>query len=439
MLKGHIEIELHNHKTGSREKIEQDNLITNAVTKISNNLIGRNQAATTFMPLTTNALGGVMLFTDPLTENANNLAFPTSNLIVGFAGQTVNTTSKFMGSINSLETGPIEDGFMTVWDFSTAQANGLLSSMALTNYRVGTGSLFNPVASYGSFGNGQSVIGRTEDYVISTGGLNIYHKDLPLKDYLVNFTPSVNGSAIEATSDQIEQQSGKTYSSSTQWMNGNDGYIYYLRNTSGNIEIERFDDSDFTYDGVRLLGTNYPNNYNFCNNIYVQNSIIYVFNWSSTSTHSIQVSAWEWDDESITLNHLFSYSIEDESFALSSDNNYQYRKVFVGKDGGIIICAPLTQSTYGAQKVIVVQSRPLDMGEYITGENVIFNDIQLAPSSIMECRYNYDGIVSHAFTASNNLNEYITSNYLGTICNFSQPFEKTNTSSMKVKYSLINR
>ena len=153
MLKGHVQIDLHNHKTGLTERIEQDNLITNAVEKLVNASVGRNKTASTFLPLSTKTLGGVMLFEDPLTESVNNTIFPYSNKLIGYAGRTANNSSRQMGSLNAIETGPIENGYSNVWEFSSSQANGTISSMALTNSIIGNGSILYPFYDYTIFAN----------------------------------------------------------------------------------------------------------------------------------------------------------------------------------------------------------------------------------------------------------------------------------------------
>ena len=40
MIKGHVQVDLHNHKTGLRDRIEGDNMITNAMNYVIPNVIG---------------------------------------------------------------------------------------------------------------------------------------------------------------------------------------------------------------------------------------------------------------------------------------------------------------------------------------------------------------------------------------------------------------
>ena len=78
-MKGHTKIELFNAKTGELEKsYEKDNLVTNAVKYLIawQTMAGRSMNESVF-PIAKNALGGLLLFDNTLTEDADNIAFPS--------------------------------------------------------------------------------------------------------------------------------------------------------------------------------------------------------------------------------------------------------------------------------------------------------------------------------------------------------------------------
>ena len=105
MLKGHISIELTNHETGEVQRIEKDNMITNALNYIIPNWVGAGaQVNGAIMPLHQKALGGVMLFDTPLTENADNIFFPSEAHLVASAGQVQNSSNPMKGSKNVSES-----------------------------------------------------------------------------------------------------------------------------------------------------------------------------------------------------------------------------------------------------------------------------------------------------------------------------------------------
>lgn len=132
MIKGHVQVDLHNHKTGLRDRIEGDNMITNAMNYVIPNLIGAGISASEIMPLCQRVLGGIMLFDGKLTEDKNNIFFPSEAHLVASAGRNVNTEYADRGSLNYAESYETDTGFQSVWDFSTSQANGTIGSLALT-------------------------------------------------------------------------------------------------------------------------------------------------------------------------------------------------------------------------------------------------------------------------------------------------------------------
>lgn len=154
-LKGTTKIELTNVKTGQKEVIEKDNLVTNAVPSI----LGDNPFAwklksaynTAYvsgdmLPLCPNLFGGILLYEDAIPEDVNQLYAQSTNKLVGYSSNNVNDKTDIMrGSMNLNESGELEDGsgYRFVFDFTTAQANGTISSVGLT-------SKWGGMAGYGS-------------------------------------------------------------------------------------------------------------------------------------------------------------------------------------------------------------------------------------------------------------------------------------------------
>lgn len=133
-MKGHTKIILTDVKTGKQEIHEDDNLVTNALDKITNICMSMNRAPNSdLLPIATNALGGIMLFDDTLTENATNIHFPVDAHLVGYGAQDMNTDDKYRGSYNAMESGKTDTGYVSVWDFGTSQANGTIKSVARTH------------------------------------------------------------------------------------------------------------------------------------------------------------------------------------------------------------------------------------------------------------------------------------------------------------------
>ena len=153
-LKGTTKIELTNVKTGEKEVIEKDNLVTNAVASILDNPFAW-QLKTSYsghyfggniLPLCPKLFGGILLYEDAIPESVDQLFAQSTNKLVGYSSNNVNSKTDIMrGSMNLNESGPLDsnDGYRFVFDFTTAQANGTISSVGLTSQwggMVGYGS-----------------------------------------------------------------------------------------------------------------------------------------------------------------------------------------------------------------------------------------------------------------------------------------------------------
>lgn len=154
-LKGSAVIELTDVKTGKKEIVKHDNLVTNAVPSILNENPFAWQLKTSYnssyfagnmLPLCPNLFGGILLYEDAIPEDVNQLFAQSTNKLVGYSSNNVNSKTDVMrGSMNQTESGVLEDGsgYRFVFDFTTSQANGTISSVGLT-------SKWGGMAGYGS-------------------------------------------------------------------------------------------------------------------------------------------------------------------------------------------------------------------------------------------------------------------------------------------------
>ena len=154
-LKGKTTIELTDVNTGEVEAVEQENMLTNALSNFfNNNPMGLfNYMSNTrtikyfnkyFAPICPNLLGGILLFPEALEENADNILVGSSQLPMGYASNDANPYDDTMrGSMNLNESMAITNGYKFVWDFSTSQGNGTIAALALT-------SCFGGAAVYGN-------------------------------------------------------------------------------------------------------------------------------------------------------------------------------------------------------------------------------------------------------------------------------------------------
>ena len=151
-LEGRFKIELFNARTGKlEERIEQKNIVTNAVKDIfkSNYFGGLSYAQ--LMPIFLEMFGGVLCFEDPLNESATDYYPPlaSANRLIAHAGKTTyvpetDPEDRKRGNPNFSESHYITNGYSHVWDFAPSQGNGVISAIALTHKDTGSYWMYNP-------------------------------------------------------------------------------------------------------------------------------------------------------------------------------------------------------------------------------------------------------------------------------------------------------
>lgn len=162
-IKGHSIIELTDVKTGKVERYEDDNMVTNAL-----DYIIQDGGMLYSSPLKQQAIqqdainqffGGLLLFDDTITEDADNMVYEGGLTMVGNGahGYTYNGEDGVteFGSWNFTESKWTSDGkYRMVWDFTQEQANGTIACACLTSKSKGYAGVGN--ASEVTAGNHKS-------------------------------------------------------------------------------------------------------------------------------------------------------------------------------------------------------------------------------------------------------------------------------------------
>lgn len=138
-LHGHVRVETRDRWTGRVvDSQEKDNLVTNAVLQMIYSSVWASNtegaAGSLWTPIFSKALGGLFLFDGTLTESADNIDLPSNAKLIAYAGQTSNAGDPARGSYNSAESVYTANGFTTVWDYTTSQANGTIAALARTSH-----------------------------------------------------------------------------------------------------------------------------------------------------------------------------------------------------------------------------------------------------------------------------------------------------------------
>lgn len=130
------------------EQFENKNLITNAISNaFKTSVLYKNKFYTDttinnyikeLTPLATKGLGGILLWDNTLTEDIDLVDAPMTVNNIGRAGGGYSGSNEYRGTLNTLESGIITNGYRNVWDFDTGKCNGqTIKALTLTHRNTG--------------------------------------------------------------------------------------------------------------------------------------------------------------------------------------------------------------------------------------------------------------------------------------------------------------
>lgn len=428
MIKGHVCIDLKNVETGEKQRIEHDNLVTNAVAEILPYQFGRfandyysyghNDFANSYIfPISTKLLGGIMLFDGKLTEDASHFYFPSEAHLIGFAGQSLDSSHNFMGSVNSLESGSNDRGYTAVWDFNTSQCNGSIAALALTHARISNGLFTSAqIRGYDRIGYRFDDKEQIEYYTSSS---KIKKRRVPNIRFKVNDTLwNVSGdkeiadatSFTDETIKAIFENIGKAPSGWGPYLNyGTGSYGYYAT-------FETLGKWDWGYDGKIYLSvheTNSPTNTFY---ILPLNASDHSFDLNDLITVTFESKVDVRNDKRCVSNgnfYIISYDNAREIIRVNLSNPVDQHTYTLDNPAELISALP-----YGGAKVYYSgnynANKACDI-LYPDGETRSFADKGQGAYSMWGC-----------------------GGYLGTICNLGTAIEKTSAQTMKITYTLTD-
>lgn len=302
-LKGHTEIILTDVNTGKVTRQEGDNMFTNAIQKILTPITAwdGNSYSSYLLPLQEKGLAGLLLFQNSLPEDANNYFMPAPdvNPVTGYAGNNAYTgTNTQRGSMNTAECEELDNGYKFVWDFTTAQANGTISAISLTNYYIATTGVHGEYwwdKSPNTYGTdfefnitNCSYIEITDDNILkfvcyNNNTITYYEIQLYFRKY--NLNTDKNTCKIIKSQELSIEWGGTIQSYSKSWIQfamGEDGYIYGLASVAKSVDkLIRLDAStleqDTSYGAKTISGYGGYESYNHMDksNMVILNSYIY--------------------------------------------------------------------------------------------------------------------------------------------------------------------
>ena len=266
-LKGTMVMELTDVNTLETETITEENMITNAV----NNILGLNPMGIfykasgeyddavlwngTLLPICPNMIGGILLFSEALEENADNLYVQSDNLPVAYASNNVNSTANTArGSLNLTESKVLDNGYKFVWEFTPSQGNGTVAAVALTSAlggQNGFGSLVGDastflqikVADIGSLSNAKQMVlfeivevdfNNNVAYSITFENSSVRIRKLRLPIFSIGLNEKLDDTTYTVLEDNVVTTSVflflGDYTKYGEFMDGKDGYWYGFSN-----------------------------------------------------------------------------------------------------------------------------------------------------------------------------------------------------------------
>lgn len=260
ILKGIAEITVLNSDGSTASYTKEENMITNSVKNLldikssyfrGDATLNHETCLIGLMPIL-QMYSGILLFQDPLTENANNIFPPIDNPQIGHAGEYYSGTNPQRGTLNA-SSGAVTGGYKYVWDFATDRANGSISAIALTskfggNIGIDSSSESSILANdclYSSLNNSTSFSVGYGSFLTTSSTYSSY--------YIQSYNPSTDTFTLAKTSagtttvywSQIRRPSTFGLQTSEAIINGN---INTLATTNKIASAQYwFTDSDYIY------------------------------------------------------------------------------------------------------------------------------------------------------------------------------------------------
>lgn len=461
-LTGNITIELEDTNTGAVETVTETNMVTNAI----NNILGINPMGLFYhtagryddemnwndemLPICPNMLGGILLFSNAVTENADNIYLSSANLPVAYASNDVNATANVKrGSMNLTESMALSDGYKLVWEFTPSQGNGTIAALGITSKQGGANAYGSDVAVDTpllelrknsidvevsmlnvlfravelDFTNGKlySLAYASNTVTISTYRIPVF--DIGLNEKLDDTTLSLEDTTV------LQCATFKFYGSYTPYgifLDGGDGYWYGFSNqanSSGDatmlwIKIKKsdmsFTEGSWTLSNAKLKAvgsfrtdSSYPTSQR---NAVIRNGYLYVLSYDNLGVYKINPS----NSTDVTL---ISLGFESAAKSIGGSGSCESRLTKIGDlligydfmiDANDNVIATYAGTRYGTLATPLFQYK-----EYAVGWGGSYGN---------EYRYCY-----------------LLTPYLATICNLSQAVVKNADKTMKITYTLTEQ
>lgn len=463
-MKGYTKIELTNIHTGEKEVVEKHNIVTNNLSEMYKTflLCNSNRYFDSTDPLYNRGMGGIILFSNQLTEDANKygMIFNSADDIVGCAGNFVNTSSdKQIGSRNQTESKILDNGYKYVWDFGTSQANGTISAVGLTNsiacsksglayatpypvdyptndsdgkylraYGLGRNNTFSNIVSYNFDNNTFIAVNLVSD---TEAKFTVYKVDVNTQYVLPANIPAGSKKILKLSETNVTMPEGLhiTYGNI---LDGFDGYYYYVEHPNYNkLKLARISKTNFTYDSTYGL-----------KDITYKSNLLNILQTDSISTYDKIANGYLYTRAYDKSRTFYKIKLSDPAkyTYITIPNDYYdntYDRYVVSNGKCIYVCGNIifpddSIRHYNYYDFNASTDNPSKHYYFVCASSMGYSDcILISPDSskfVTIPRYNsYDYIsigIGYFF------------NSLSTINNLSSPVVKTADKTMKITYTI---
>lgn len=476
-MKGKTKIILTNVKTGEQEIHEDNNLVTSAIDRIINIEMAMNHAPNDrILPIATNLLGGIMLFDDELTEDVDNIHFPVEAHLVAYANQGTNTSDKYRGSYNATESGKTAEGYVSVWDFGTHQANGTIRSVARTSnyggqnpivYNAGPNDVttecgapssdqyWYPIRYDGEYlyllkGNSSTHVMRLARTKIPSlkFGVADYSNVSRTYEVIASWNTLVCSYTYWSDSQHRYQYTQDVYADDPRFYeDGHDGYFYCV--FYGSALTYKDYDYDLTYFTIQYNGDE-ENNYTKSE---IHQYVTGVGYYAPDTTYNQRYAGRTWGH----VNNGFLYRLSSDRKSIckiqidnpintsstriisASVNDYIYDlRWFMSRNGAIwFMVYHYTESSYNYMGgvfypdgyYVVNDVSYTGTNHYPESDSSKWNSLRTCDDDLLMWRY---------YSYSTQVCRNWVPNYLGTINNLEESITKTSAQTMKIVYTLTD-
>lgn len=248
-IKGKTTFELTDVNTGKVEKIEDTNMVTNALQyyletygMFTNNILANDDIRG--KRLWKNLVGGLFLFDKNIEENVENTFMPSGVSMIGNGSIDISNSGDVteLGSYNATESGLQSDGSIKfVYDFSTQQANGKIACACLTSACGGYVGMGNASGNYITNSNRTMYYGQAQGSIVKKRYPMFFYGNNGRIAHCFAYATYADDTICYVDPSSVQYDSA---SSESHWSNTGKIKVYKLRANFKTISIKDYQNLD---------------------------------------------------------------------------------------------------------------------------------------------------------------------------------------------------